>query len=323
MRNRAGELLSRAEIRALTQRSNLGGAWALVESWGLVVLAFALAAQFPNPLGWLAAAVLLGSRQLALAIVMHEAAHTTLMRTRWLNEFCGQWLGAAPVFQNLAMYREHHLRHHRNTGTANDPDLGLATPFPVSRRSLARKLARDITGLTGLKVLLGSVLMLSGYLQYDASGGQRGPDGGPRRGRASSRTAVAALMPALVMQGVIAGALALCGVPELYLLWLLAYLTVFQFVVRVRSIAEHAMTMDPLDGLNNSRTTAARWWERLLYAPLNVNYHLEHHMLAAVPYFRLPRMHALLRERKVFAQPAALAGSYAQVLRMASTPRGS
>jgi fatty acid desaturase len=318
MRNRAGDLFSRDEIRALTQRSDLGGAWALVESWGLIVLAFALAAQFPNPLGWLAAAVLLGSRQLALAIVMHEAAHTTLMRTRWLNEFCGQWLGGAPVFQNLAMYREHHLRHHRHTGTAHDPDLGLATPFPVSRRSLARKLARDVTGLTGAKVLLGSLLMLTGSLQYDASGGQRGPQGGPRRGRASWRTAWRALAPALAMQGAIAGVLALCAVAELYLLWLLAYLTVFQLLVRIRSIAEHAMTTDPLDGLNNSRTTTARGWERLLYAPLNVNYHLEHHMLAAVPYFRLPRMHALLRQRGTFAQPAALADSYAQVLRMAA-----
>src|SRR6185503_13327391 len=106
--------------------------------------------------------------------------------------------------------------------------------------------------------------------------------------------------------------------PELYLLWLLAYLTVFQVLLRVRSIAEHAMTTDPMDGLNNSRTTAARGWERLLYAPLNVNYHLEHHLLAAVPYFRLPRLHALLRDRGVFAQPAALSDSYAQVLRMAA-----
>lgn len=321
MRNRAGELLTREEIRALVRRSDLGGAWALVESWGLIALAFAIAAQFPNPVGWLVAVVLLGSRQLALAIVMHEAAHTTLMRTRWLNEACGQWLGAAPVFQNLAMYREHHLRHHRHTGTAMDPDLSLATSYPVSRRSLARKLARDATGLTGLKVLLGSVLMQTGYLKYDASGGQRGPEGGVRRGEASWSTARSALLPSLLMQAAIAAALALCGVPELYLLWLAAYLTVFQLLERIRSIAEHAMTTDPADALNNSRTTAARGWERLLYAPLNVNYHLEHHLLAAVPYFRLPRMHALLRGRGVFRQPAALSGSYVGVLRMAARGR--
>ena len=318
MRNKAGDLLSPQEIQALTQRSDLAGGWAVIESWGLIALAFALAALFRNPLAWLVAALILGSRQLALAILMHEAAHTTLMRNRFLNEFCGEWLGAAPVFQNLPMYRKHHLQHHRQTGTGDDPDLSLATAFPVSPRSLRRKLLRDITGLTGLKTLLGSVLMLVGYLQYDASGGQRGPGGGPRRGRANLRTAVSGLGPVLVMQALLLAVLAQLGVAQLYLLWLLAYLTVFQLLLRIRSIAEHAMTTDPDDALNNSRTTLTRAWERLLYAPLNVNYHLEHHMLAAVPFHRLPAMHRLLEARGVFAQPAAVASSYAQVLRMAA-----
>lgn len=321
MRNKASDLLSRDEIVALTQRSDRGGAWAVVESWGLIAVAFVLAAQFANPMAWLVALLLLGSRQLALAIVMHEAAHTTLMRTRFANEFFGQWLGAAPVFQSLPMYRKHHLQHHRHTGTDEDPDLSLANAFPVSARSLKRKLLRDITGLTGLKTLLGSLLMLAGVLQYDASGGQRGPDGKPRRGHPTWRGAVSGLAPVLVMQAVLVAVLALFGAAKLYFLWLLAYVTVFQLLLRIRSIAEHAMTTDPDDALNNSRTTLTRAWERWFYAPLNVNYHLEHHLLAAVPYFRLPRLHRLLEARGVFAQPAALAPSYADVLRMAARGR--
>ena len=318
MRNKATDFFSGAEIQALTERSDLAGAAAVLHTWALIGAAFALAALFPGPLTWLAALILLGSRQLALAVLMHEAAHFTLMRNRGANDFLGQWLGGAFVLQNLAMYRKHHLKHHRHTGTAADPDLSLANAFPVSPQSLRRKLLRDMTGLTGIKTLLGSVLMLVGYLQYDASGGQRGPDGMPRRGTASVRTALGALGPVIVVQALLFGALAAAGHAGLYLLWALAYLTVFQVLLRIRSIAEHAMTTDPDDALNNSRTTHTRAWERLLYAPLSVNYHLEHRMLAAVPFFRLARMHRQLAERGTFQRPAAVADSYAQVLRMAA-----
>ena len=317
MRNKASELLRPEEIRELTRKSDAAGAWAVIHTWALIAGALALCAFMPHPVTWLVAIVVLGSRQLALAVVMHEAAHTTLMRTRWANEFLGEWLGGAPVVQNLKLYRKHHLEHHRHTNTRRDPDLSLATAFPVTPASLNRKLLRDALGLTGLKTLLGSVLMLVGFLQYDASGGQRGPDGQPRRGKASLRLAVECLGPVILMHALMFGALATLGVPELYALWWIAWLTVFQVLLRIRSIAEHAMTADPDDALNNSRTTATQWWERLLYAPLSVNYHLEHHMLAAVPYWSLRRMHRLLVERGVFAQPAALAPSYAAVLRMA------
>jgi fatty acid desaturase len=51
-------------------------------------------------------------------------------------------------------------------------------------------------------------------------------------------------------------------------------------------------------------------------APVRVNYHLEHHALAAVPYYRLPQMHRLLRAKGLVSEPP----SYWDVLRVASTP---
>lgn len=38
-------------------------------------------------------------------------------------------------------------------------------------------------------------------------------------------------------------------------------------------------------------------------APFHVNYHIEQHVIAAAPYFRLPIMHRLLRERGMVAEP--------------------
>ena len=49
-------------------------------------------------------------------------------------------------------------------------------------------------------------------------------------------------------------------------------------------------------------------------APFRVNFHLEHHLLVAVPYFRLPKLHRLLKERELLQE----APGYADVLRTVS-----
>ena len=85
-------------------------------------------------------------------------------------------------------------------------------------------------------------------------------------------------------------------------------------MTRIRSIAEHALTPDANDALNNTRTTVARWWERLLIAPNRVNYHLEHHLIMTVPHYKLPRFHRMLRERGVL-KDACVAYGYLGVLK--------
>jgi fatty acid desaturase len=114
------------------------------------------------------------------------------------------------------------------------------------------------------------------------------------------------------------GLLTVLGHPTLYLLWVAAWLTTYSLVMRIRSIAEHAMILDPERDLGNTRTTVARWWERLLIAPNYVNFHLEHHLLMTVPHYNLPRMHRLLRERGVLADACVTRG-YPSVLAVAAS----
>jgi fatty acid desaturase len=122
-----------------------------------------------------------------------------------------------------------------------------------------------------------------------------------------------------VSNGVLLAGLAALGRAELYLLWAGAWLTTNTLVTRIRAIAEHALTPDADDPLNNTRTTLARSWERLLIAPNRVNYHLEHHLLMTVPHYQLPRLHALLGERGVLAGACVERGGYRAVLRRAAS----
>lgn len=294
------DALSRDEIAELLEPNDWRSLWTLTATWAQIAACFALVAIWPNPLTVIVAVVILGTRQLGLAVVMHETSHRTLFGNRRVNDWVGQWLGAYPVWADCETYRPYHLQHHSKTGTVQDPDIGLVRPFPITRESMRRKVLRDLTGRTGIKFARGS---------YSRTFARWRQDPVARRaaiGVTVTNLALAALLAAL-------------GHPALYLLWVAAWLTTNTLVTRLRSIAEHAMTEETPDPLRNTRTTLARWWERFLIAPNRVNYHLEHHLLMTVPHYNLPRMHALLRERGVLEDAVVEEGGYLGVLRSASS----
>jgi fatty acid desaturase len=53
----------------LTSRSAWRPLWLVVHAWGTIAAAVALVALWPNPLTWLIAVMIVGTRQLGLAIL--------------------------------------------------------------------------------------------------------------------------------------------------------------------------------------------------------------------------------------------------------------
>jgi fatty acid desaturase len=305
------EVLSTDERKALLRINPLASAWMMASNWLLVFAAMALVAWAPNPLTIVVALFVIGARQLGMAIVMHEAAHRTLFRNRRLNDWVGNWLAAYPVWADVGPYRTYHLLHHSRTGTDQDPDLGLAAPFPITRASFRRKVWRDLSGRTGWKqaraVFLRDIGRSRGRNQraLGMNAGEQ-PDVGWHK-----------LVPVATTNAVLLGVLTSAGYPALYLLWAVAWLTTYRLVTRIRSIAEHGMVPDRLDPLRNTRTTLAGWWERVLVAPNRVNFHLEHHLLMTVPHHNLPALHRLLRARHAIDESCLTTG-YVEVLRLAT-----
>jgi len=298
------EALTKDEIRELVEVRDHRAWLSIALDWGLIGAAFALVAAFPNPLSILVAVAIIGSRQLGLAILMHDAAHRALLKNRSWNDWVGNWLCGYPIWNDVHPYRRYHLQHHAKTWTAEDPDLELASPFPITRASLRRKVWRDLSGQTGWKRFLA-------ILNRDL-GRSRG------RARRDFGAGMQALHGVVITNVVLVALLTLFGHPALYLLWVIAWFTTYSLVMRIRSIAEHAMVPDITDELGNTRTTLARWWERLLIAPNRVNFHLEHHLLMTVPHYNLPRLHRLLRDRGVL-DGACVTQGYANVLGLAAS----
>ena len=179
-RTAISDLFTREEITELTAKSDLHGSWAVLSTWVVIGGTFATVAGFweylPN---WgrllicIVALVILAGRQLALAILTHDASHQSLFKTKWLNDTLTDWLCARPVWNDLHKYRKHHLRHHSKTSTVDDPDLSLVTGFPTSKKSVMRKFMRDLLGVTGFKFALGRVLMDVEKMEWTVSNDRR------------------------------------------------------------------------------------------------------------------------------------------------------
>jgi hypothetical protein len=130
--------LTREEIQEL-RRMNDWRSWAsLAVDWGLVFASFALVAYAPNPLTILLALVVIGTRQLGLSVLMHEAAHRTLLKNRTLNDFVGNWLCAYPVWSDIGPYRRYHLQL---DGRRSRPEPGNAVSRDVGEHA-AQNMAR-------------------------------------------------------------------------------------------------------------------------------------------------------------------------------------
>ena len=301
----AKDLLSPEQLAVVRKRSDLRGVWLALHAWGVIFGAMAVFVAFPNPLTYILAVMVIGARQLGLAILMHDGAHGVLTQNQKLNTFLSQWFCAYPMMAETGAYRRYHLKHHANTQQPEDPDLVLSAPFPITKKSFRRKIIRDITGQTGYQQRKAQILNALGKAEWPLE--QRLKNYWAKLGRAT------------LAQLAIFGVLAASGHWYLYFaLWLVPFLTWHQAITRIRNIAEHAMVPDNDDPLRHARTTNTSLLERALIAPYWVNYHVEHHLLMWVPCYNLPAAQRFLIANG-YRDRMEIKSGYAEVLRMATS----
>ncbi|MCZ6830361.1 MAG: fatty acid desaturase family protein [Gammaproteobacteria bacterium] len=293
------DYLNKDEVRYFTSRSDWLAWRTTAVTWASILAVFALVDTWTNPTTILLAIILLSGRQLALAVITHECGHHTLFRSEPLNRFVGQWLAANVSLQDMYSYAAGHSRHHQQAGTRQDPDLPNYQAYPVSADSFKRKVVRDLSGQTGIKLLRLVLRRAAGIFSGDAK----------------IREAALPFAQQVAVNVVFALLLGLLFQAWIYLLWIASFLTTYMLILRIRQVAEHAAVPDLYDSdpRNNTRTTIPFWWERLIFAPNYVNYHLEHHFLASVPCYRLRELHQLLQERGAYADTRIFRG-YREVL---------
>jgi fatty acid desaturase len=280
-----------ADVRAfvddhgLTTRSSLraGGHTAAVAV--LYAAITAVGFLLDSGLVWAFVVVAQGYVLLGSYSAMHEAAHGNLFRTRRANRIAC-WFWSSSLLTNGSVWRSFHLEHHARTAGPDDPE----NRYKVDVTSPWQYLLMPLGGLQFFLVQLWESLgtLVGRFPIYVRQGANR------RAMRLDALLHVA-LLVGIVVAAVIQ--------PSLLLrLWGGAFLLVTCVLLPGTAINEHYRCAPSGDAFATTRTIVSNRLVRFLV--WNSNYHVEHHLVANVPYHHAPELHAYLEPRLQHLAPS-------------------
>lgn len=253
----------------------------------LVIIVSAAAVAWISP--WLAplALVVIGNRQRALGNILHDAGHRNLCRDSRINDALARALVAPLLFTSLTRYRETHWQHHLALGRRwHDPDR-LEIPSEPPQHWLTSYQRH----------------LCNGPLWWGSFAGHL----------ASSEVAKSSKFFIVVWWTAALGVLHATGGAHFALvfavLWLLARGSVFHLITTMREMCDH-FGLQPGGVFTFTRDMDCRGLWRQLFHPRNNGYHLTHHLLPAVPYYRLPETHRMFRATAVYQAKAQVCDGY-------------
>ena len=269
----------------------------MVLNWAVILACIFLYIQFPSPLMYIFAVVVIGARMHALAILMHDATHFRFLKNRKWNDLLSNVFTMYPIFTSIETYRRNHLAHHQHLNTDEDPDwvakLGKrGFTFPQSKKEFLLMLASYLVLYQGISDAIWF------FQRFGSNTGKRAKKDEP-------------VLPRILFYIVLFSAITFFGVWKYYLLfWLVPYLSTFFMFQYIRSVSEHFGGLEYDNLLTATRTIKTTIIERFFVAPHHVGYHLEHHLYPGVPYYNLPKLHQLLMKRSDYQEKAHITMGY-------------
>jgi fatty acid desaturase len=292
---RAGDALTPHELEPLVRIDDARSAASVLLTLVPLLAVLALAATLWTWWAVLLALPVVAAQQHAMFVLVHESAHYRMFRNRRLNDTAGRTL-AALVGISMCTYRVVHRLHHNHLCSDIDPDIALNGGYPRGKAYLLKKLAVDLSGLTAWKTY--KYFFGAPAANAATQTAQRPLDDTAPALRnaaiADRRTVV--IVQILLPLAVLAFA-GTAGLLKYFVLWVAPALTLLQATLRVRAIAEHGAPPAIDSPFTAARTNLANPLLRFFLFPHHVGYHIEHHLYPAVPHYRLPALHELLRRR--------------------------
>ncbi|PIS10464.1 MAG: hypothetical protein COT73_09230 [Bdellovibrio sp. CG10_big_fil_rev_8_21_14_0_10_47_8] len=297
MRSYQASSLDVTKVKILSVLRERKGLLYFITDW-LVILSCSLICEhfFSWPL-YLITALIIASRQHALLVLVHDAAHYRITSSKTMNDLTANFFAGFPCFIGTHSYRLHHLQHHQHLNTELDPDWArkIHQPewqFPMPKRMLARILFQQVL-IGGYEWVVLTSTMLLKNLHLSAKD--------PRKKEG--------LLLATYFMAMFGLAIYFNLFHQLIFYWLIPLLTLFPLIQRIRSISEHfAVDRDRI--LNRTRNISTTWIERFFFSPHSVNWHLVHHLYPSVPHYNLEELHQQLMTDQQYAKNQHLNHSY-------------
>ena len=276
-----------AELKALHRRSDALG-WA--QSLGFLAVlggAFALAVYSARHLPWWAtvgAVFVYGTLWHFIVNAAHELGHGAVFQTRWLNRLFLRVFSFVG-WHECDFFEQSHTRHHRYTLHPPD-DLEVVLPVKL----LARRVLR--TGLLDWKAAWW-LLRHHWYRAHGHFGGEWSLTLFPAHSLEKRAPVVRWARILLAGHGLIAAASLWMG------WWIVPVLTLYAPSVGgwLQFLCNNTQHIGLRDNVPDfrlcCRTITLHPVLQFIY--WHMNYHTEHHMYAAVPCYRLGRLHALIQ----------------------------
>jgi len=255
------KLPARADFPAeLSKVSVFRALGVLAFDWSVIAGAVAVAVFYPGIITFMAAQLLVASRQHALFATMHEATHYLITKNKVWNDRISNFLASWPVGFSTERYRTRHWIHHRYLNTEKDPDWmrkkndpTWQLPMPATRywkATLAHLLGKGV---------------LEMYYAF--------------RGIGISKADLPIAIPYYLF---IATIITVAGGWKVFALyWLLPYFTVMPLLHRIRNASEH-LAVPKTHLLNGTRNVVGSPVESFFFSPHNQNLHLIHHIFPFV-----------------------------------------
>ncbi len=272
--------VSKAQIRDLLERRD-APALAGIALWFSLLIGFGVAGFYTWGTWWATIpfacyAVVYASTSDAR---WHEMGHGTAFKTDWMNNVVYE-IASFMVLREATVWRWSHTRHHSDTIIiGRDPEIAVPRP-------------------PDLVAVLGAFINLKAAPKYFRTvfthvQGRLTPEELTfippfEHSKVIWRARIYALIYAAVIGMAIYTRSVLpllyIGLPNLYGAWLMVIYGYTQHAGLAENVLDHRL---------NCRTVYMNPINRFLY--LNMNYHVEHHMFPLVPYYNLPKLHAIVR----------------------------
>ena len=263
MQNHAAPALDKKILQELSKKTAIPWLSSATMDWLIVSLAVAAFYTMINPLTFIIAVLTIGNRQHALAILGHDGTHFTLSLNKKFNDFLTNLFCFWPLGLTVSGYRSLHWKHHKHTGTIEDPEL-------THKRSRSPQWDLPAKPLAILKYALLDVIGCS-IPDYKIIVTYSKPDS-PKEYR-----------PLILWHVIFISVLIVTGFYWALILWYTSLLTTFMMWFRLRLWLEH-------QGTSDTHRLKLSFWQAALFAPHNSWMHLEHHNWPSVSYHRLAKV---------------------------------
>lgn len=291
-----------ANVRLLSEVDNFRFLRDLLTQWGIIGLAIGIAIWSSHWLFYVAAFIIISSRQHALGILMHDATHFRCLSNKTANNFFSDVFCAFPLGMSTSRYRYEHILHHRYLNTENDPywreyQQDIDWHWPKTKKQAIGVLLRDLFGLN-TDQMMPVIFRWSPWINHFSKN-----DTPPPLSLSERLTFYLFLVSIGTLLFI------LDAWVYFLFLWILPLLTLTTVFVRFRTIGEH-LAIPNKSELDASRHTDGAWLEHIFISPFNINYHIDHHLFASVPYYNLPKLHKVLLENPHYRRHARINKTY-------------